>query len=76
MSGSEDCTLKLWNLAKNFDPSTVTNIQPSIAEKAHDKEINSVTVSPNDKFIATGSMDKTAKVTFSELQKRVRVDII
>lgn len=29
---------------------------------AHQKDINSVTVSPNDKFIATGSQDKTAKV--------------
>lgn len=30
---------------------------------AHEKDINSICVSPNDKFIATGSMDKTAKVS-------------
>lgn len=29
---------------------------------AHQKEINCVTVSPNDKLIATASQDKTAKV--------------
>lgn len=29
---------------------------------AHQKEINSVSVSPNDKLIATGSQDKTAKI--------------
>lgn len=31
---------------------------------AHQKDINSVTISPNDKFIATGSQDKTAKVKY------------
>jgi WD40 repeat protein len=35
-----------------------------VTEIAHDKDINSVSVSPNDKFIATGSQDKTAKVSF------------
>lgn len=30
--------------------------------KAHEKDINTVMVSPNDKLIATGSQDKTAKV--------------
>lgn len=30
--------------------------------KAHDAEINCVSVSPNDKFIATAALDKTAKV--------------
>lgn len=31
---------------------------------AHQKDINSVTISPNDKFIATGSQDKAAKVIY------------
>jgi WD40 repeat protein len=35
-----------------------------VTEIAHDKDINSVSVSPNDRFIATGSQDKTAKVSF------------
>jgi WD40 repeat protein len=35
-----------------------------VTEIAHDKDINSVSVSPNDRLIATGSQDKTAKVSF------------
>jgi WD40 repeat protein len=35
-----------------------------LTEIAHEKDINSVSVSPNDKLIATGSQDKTAKVSF------------
>lgn len=31
---------------------------------AHQKDINCVTVSPNDKLIATASQDKTAKVSY------------
>ncbi|KAF7237458.1 Transducin beta-like protein 3, partial [Varanus komodoensis] len=37
-------------------------LQPHLTEKAHDKDINSVAVSPNDKLIATGSQDRTAKL--------------
>lgn len=63
MSGSEDQTLKLWRVPA--DPSELqgTDISASHTERAHDKEINSVAVAPNDKFIASGSMDKTAKVS-------------
>lgn len=32
------------------------------AVAGHDKDINCVAVAPNDQFIATGSMDKTARV--------------
>lgn len=31
---------------------------------AHEKEINDVCISPNDKIVATASFDKTAKVIF------------
>ena len=32
----------------------------------HQKEINAVTISPNDKLVATGSQDKTAKIWSTE----------
>jgi U3 small nucleolar RNA-associated protein 13 len=38
--------------------------------KAHEKDINSVAVSPNDRLIASGSSDKTAKVKY-ELSSRL-----
>ena len=41
----------------------VISLNTRITQKAHDKDINSIVVAPNDKFIATGSQDKTAKVS-------------
>ncbi|XP_062914934.1 transducin beta-like protein 3 [Mobula hypostoma] len=68
VSGSQDCTLKLWNLtkcqaARKDDKSAELEVlRASLTEKAHDKDINSVVISPNDKLIATGSQDRTAKL--------------
>jgi WD40 repeat protein len=62
VSGSEDCTLKLWLMSDVLDPSVTKEMHAAVTEKAHDKTICSVVVAPNDKFIASGSMDKTAKV--------------
>ncbi|XP_062999218.1 transducin beta-like protein 3 [Elgaria multicarinata webbii] len=50
----------------NGKPDKVEILQPHVTEKAHDKDINSVAVSPNDKLIATGSQDKTAKLWTSQ----------
>jgi WD40 repeat protein len=50
-------------LCTNFaDEVQILNVD--VTEIAHDKDINSVCVSPNDRLIATGSQDKTAKVSF------------
>jgi len=38
------------------------SLRVSAATAAHDKDINSVAVSPNDTLVATGSQDKTARV--------------
>ena len=38
------------------------NLSSLFTLKTHDKEVNSITVSFNDKQFATGSADKTAKV--------------
>ena len=62
VSGSEDCTLKLWLLSDVIDSDVTKEMHAAVTEKAHDKTICSVAVAPNNKFIASGSMDKTAKV--------------
>lgn len=54
-SVSQDQCLKLWKI--NSDDITCINTQ-----LAHEKDINCVTISPNDRFIATSSQDKTAKL--------------
>ncbi|KAJ0041743.1 hypothetical protein NL108_007394, partial [Boleophthalmus pectinirostris] len=64
VSGSQDCTVKVWDLPQNIS-DTGTEIHQLTArttEKAHDKDVNSVAVSPNDKLLATGSQDRTAKL--------------
>ncbi|XP_076632877.1 transducin beta-like protein 3 isoform X1 [Colletes latitarsis] len=62
-SVSQDSCLKLWNLANALEVSgeaCTLNVVHTVL--AHQKDINSVTISPNDKLIATGSQDKTAKL--------------
>ena len=56
VSGSIDTTIKLWKISPEFKLSVKFTL------KAHDKDINSICVSPNDKLIASGSSDKTLKV--------------
>lgn len=38
------------------------SLKATAAVAGHDKEINAVAVSPNDALVATGSLDKTAKL--------------
>ncbi|XP_077388814.1 transducin beta-like protein 3 isoform X1 [Festucalex cinctus] len=64
VSGSQDYTVKVWDLPADLS-TTGTDLHQLAAratEKAHDKDINSVAVSPNDKLLATGSQDRTAKL--------------
>ncbi|XP_071976082.1 transducin beta-like protein 3 [Engystomops pustulosus] len=68
VSGSQDLTLKIWKLPESISSaptkptSVVESLYASVTEKGHDKDINSVAVSPNDKLIVSGSQDKTAKL--------------
>uniref|UniRef100_A0A7N5K8M8 Transducin beta-like protein 3 n=1 Tax=Ailuropoda melanoleuca TaxID=9646 RepID=A0A7N5K8M8_AILME len=68
VTGSQDCTVKLWPvpealLSKGPAPhSGPVLLQAQATQRCHDKDINSVAVAPNDKLLATGSQDRTAKL--------------
>ncbi|KAG8943098.1 U3 small nucleolar RNA-associated protein 13, partial [Tulasnella sp. 408] len=68
ITGSQDRTIKLWDVQSvPLSPSS-TSEQPPLRLKslstqvAHEKDINSLDVSTNDQFLATASQDRTAKI--------------
>jgi U3 small nucleolar RNA-associated protein 13 len=68
VSVSADKTLKRWNLPGSSDLDELAfnedeaSLHSFLSTRAHDKDINTVSVAPNDSYIATGSQDKTAKI--------------
>lgn len=67
VSGSKDTCLKLWEVPQNITTPSLTLDKPYSlgvwsTTIAHEKEINAVCISPNDKLIATGSQDKSIKL--------------
>lgn len=54
ITGSQDCTLKVWTLPEMFSTDSLTRLHTQCTEKAHEKDINAIAIAPNDKFIATG----------------------
>ncbi|TKY55206.1 Transducin beta protein 3 [Spatholobus suberectus] len=63
VSGSSDHTLKVWSMDGLSDSMTVPiNLKAKAVVAAHDKDINSVAVAPNDSLVCSGSQDRTACV--------------
>jgi U3 small nucleolar RNA-associated protein 13 len=63
VSVSQDQCMKLWKMPKKVEsieePISLQCINTTLA---HEKDINCATISPNDRYIATSSQDKTAKL--------------
>lgn len=62
VSASIDTTIKHWKISKAKKDEKEVKLNVHFTVKAHEKDINSVCVSPNDKLIASGSSDKVAKI--------------
>ncbi|KAI0361058.1 WD40 repeat-like protein [Trametes cingulata] len=65
-TGSQDRTIKMWDLSAvplsaSADGAAV-KCRSLTTHKAHDKDINSLDVAPNDRMLVSGSQDRTAKV--------------
>ncbi|KAJ8096809.1 WD40-repeat-containing domain protein [Lipomyces tetrasporus] len=61
ITGSQDLTVKKWTVPSSAEePLEVA--KPVFTRKAHEKDINSVDIAPNDEFFATASQDRTVKI--------------
>lgn len=64
-TGSQDRTIKMWDLSElplAFTGVDLVKCHSLTTHKAHDKDINSLDVAPNDQLLASGSQDRTANV--------------
>ena len=70
VSGARDRTVKLWDAAalskladageeRTEDEADVLSLSCASTRVAHEKDINCIAVSPNDKLVASGSEDRT-----------------
>ncbi|KHC49498.1 U3 small nucleolar RNA-associated protein 13 [Candida albicans P60002] len=59
ITGSSDLTIKKWKIPNTSNSIVKTS---EYTRRAHDKDINSIDVSPNDEYFATASYDKSGKV--------------
>ena len=62
VSGAKDCTVKVWDVRLAEDVPGLRTLSVRFTQPAHKKDINSVAVAPNDKLLASGSADRTAKL--------------
>ena len=63
VTGGTDKLLKVWDTSTlELDSDSPAKLRVISAVAAHDKDINSVALSPNDAVLVTGSQDRMAKV--------------
>ncbi|KAF8980530.1 U3 small nucleolar RNA-associated protein 13 [Entomortierella lignicola] len=64
LTGSQDRTIKCWDLSTGDldSPDEEHRFKSHYTIQAHEKDINTIAIAPNDKIFATGSQDKLAKI--------------
>jgi len=64
VTGAMDKVLKKWPISLSLNVKSIapSKLISSDSVRAHDKDINTIAVSPNDSLIATGSQDKLIKL--------------
>ncbi|KAF7303159.1 U3 small nucleolar RNA-associated protein [Mycena kentingensis (nom. inval.)] len=67
-TGSQDRTIKMWDLSEvplsleDEEDAEPVKCRSLTTLKAHEKDINALDVAPNDRFLVSGSQDRTANV--------------
>lgn len=63
ITASNDLTIKKWAVPKPTDVGGIHIVKASdYTRRAHEKDINALSISPNDSVFATASYDKTCKI--------------
>ena len=82
VTASQDRTVKLWDLGSLLSSSSTTRATADDAPtpmrslttlKIHEKDINALSISPNNALLASGSQDRTAKlfsITYTAATKK------
>ncbi|XP_065580122.1 transducin beta-like protein 3 [Artemia franciscana] len=61
ISGSQDMCIKRWETT-NLADDEIVHLRASHTVLSHEKDVNFVAISPNDKYAASASGDKVAKI--------------
>jgi len=62
LTGSQDRTVKLWDITKLSATTTVQTPRALYTRKAHDKDINAISTNHNSTLFASASQDRTVKI--------------
>ncbi|EGV60196.1 U3 small nucleolar RNA-associated protein 13 [Yamadazyma tenuis] len=73
VSAAGDLTIKKWKIPKPAGDEVQVVKSSEYTRRAHDKDINSIDVSPNDEFVATASYDKLGKIWHLESGETIGV---
>ncbi|WFD07219.1 U3 small nucleolar RNA-associated protein 13 [Malassezia vespertilionis] len=75
VTASQDRTVKVWDLssvlATDQEPKKLSSLYTL---KIHEKDINAVTIAPNNALLLTGSQDRTARVFQLDYQRATRAN--